>query len=272
MASCCRLALVCLVWSAAISVDAGRLRNRTRALVPAGIGDLSEVERQAISALNVAYQGDASREDYDGYDVDDNETSMQEIENATGRRKDGMYGELLPEGVTKMLRAVGATTGMKYYDLGSGTGKTVTLAWLMGLNAIGVELSETRCGAACAALERLPHDPVVLDGSMPPPKLQFINANLEHVDFMDADIVFINSVLFSKRTMEVVARSARGMRPGTHVVSRNGIPGSGFKDHGKIELQCSWWLAVPYTIQTVENHSFTQFANRGHPSVCQKSR
>merc|ERR1711933_233164 len=65
------------------------------------------------------------------------------------------YGEVLPEGILKILWRLGAKPGDHFYDLGCGPGKMVALAWMLGLRATGVELSRARWEASCYALEGL---------------------------------------------------------------------------------------------------------------------
>merc|ERR1719235_413425 len=103
-----------------------------------------------------------------------------------------------------MFHTLGVKPGAKYVDIGSGTGKTPALAWLLGYDATGVELSKTRYNAACKALEDLPSVPIRPpdddcdpDFSNCEPDLRFYLDDIMNIDFSDADIVFANSVLMS---------------------------------------------------------------------------
>merc|ERR1719321_2077011 len=99
-----------------------------------------------------------------------------------------------------MLHHVGAKAGQRYYDLGSGMGKTTALAWLMGLDATGVELATPRWQTSCAALGRLRALRNSSNSSLP--GLRYIHASFTEIDFSDADIVFTDSMMFTPEMLE----------------------------------------------------------------------
>merc|ERR1712072_746911 len=100
-------------------------------------------------------------------------------------------------------------------------GKLVVLAWLLGFKAIGVELVRERYDASrrilSAALGRR------VAGSWEDTAdegMQFIHGDLCLVDFSDADIVFANSVMYTKDLMNTIALTAeKKMRPGAKLVT-----------------------------------------------------
>jgi len=95
----------------------------------------------ALAALRAAYGGDVVRRTR-GFAA--RSQAAEEVQRAVGSARPATYGEVLPETVAAMLHRLGARAGQRYYDLGSGTGKTAALAWLLGLDATGVELVSAR--------------------------------------------------------------------------------------------------------------------------------
>jgi SAM-dependent methyltransferase len=159
------------------------------------------------------------------------------------------YGELLPTTVAYMLALAGARPGQRYYDLGSGTGKTVYLAGLLGLNATGVELVPNRTRVACDALGR-----PVKTGHFEKGSMNFVTGSFLAVDFSDADVVFTDSVMFSDDLKEGLARIARRMKPGAKVISFNGLPSPGFSTQKESFVgPTSWSPSTTWTIQTVDS-------------------
>mmetsp|Transcript_106422 Transcript_106422/g.332773 ORF Transcript_106422/g.332773 Transcript_106422/m.332773 type:complete len:154 (+) Transcript_106422:75-536(+) len=129
-------------------------------LVPP-VGDKgSEDVRVALAILDGAYGGRSLQTDKTISD----DAAMEQLLQFSGRDRMGDvelffnpvgYGELAPLAWCQLLREVGAKAGLKVYDLGSGNGKLVLLSWLLGLEAVGVELIRERAEEARAALGRL---------------------------------------------------------------------------------------------------------------------
>ena len=63
---------------------------------------------------------------------------------AVGSRNAGMYGEITPFSLVQMFSALDFKPGLRFYDIGSGTGKLVALAALLGYHATGVEIVKDR--------------------------------------------------------------------------------------------------------------------------------
>lgn len=176
-----------------------------------------------------------------------------EMSRATGEPLAAYYGEIQPAAALEMFKRTGMQAGQRFYDLGSGFGKTVVLAWLLGINATGVELVEERWRASCELLRRAREKGV----SGPRGGARFEQASFLDMDFSDADLVFVNSVMFSSKTLEDLAGVARGLRPGTRVVaSHKGLPGPGFQQIGTLHGGVSWSdTDSTWAIQTVTGNS-----------------
>lgn len=224
-------------------------------IMPEWMESAAEWERDAVLGLREAYGVDTDEEHYDGYEPDDDEKAKEEIpkDEAHGDQA-GTYGELRPRGILEMFRTVGAKPGAKYVDIGSGTGKTVALAWLMGLDATGVELSKTRYKAACESMMKLP-DPVrQSDGQV---DIRFLFDDIMNVDFSDADIVFANSVLMNNHTIEYIVRAAGQMKIGSKLVvySSTNVVSDNLKLETHFETSTTWFAIVKYNVHTVYRHA-----------------
>lgn len=152
------------------------------------------------------------------------------------------YGEMPPESVVRMFRALGARPGDRYWDLGAGTGKTVMLAWLLGLRAAGVELSGARWRSSCRALSTLRRDRGWGSGYrlLQDSNLQLIRANMFDVDFSDADIVLADSLMYSADTMQNITAHARSLRKGARIVTKQRVEDPGFRALPSLRLHESW--------------------------------
>jgi len=154
----------------------------------------------------------------------------------------GLYGEMLPSSVIGMLAGVNARPGMRYYDLGSGFGKTVVLAGLLGLQATGVELVDHRWDAACNALLRA-------QSSFRPGQVKMVHGSILEFDFSDADIVFTDSLAFSDSMMDSLSQAARRLRPGSRIITAVPLDRRWFKDTGKFVGPSSWLPDSEWIIQ-----------------------
>merc|ERR1719221_1543865 len=110
-----------------------------------------------------------------------------------------------------MLAAVGAKPGQRFYDLGSGTGKVAILAWLLGLDATGIELVEGCWKTSCEALDRLKNqlDTTCSKG------IRLLHADVLDVDFADADIIFSSNIVWPEELWTQVSHKALQMRAGS---------------------------------------------------------
>eukprot|EP00420_Gonyaulax_spinifera_P037276 CAMPEP_0197876476 /NCGR_PEP_ID=MMETSP1439-20131203/5434_1 /TAXON_ID=66791 /ORGANISM="Gonyaulax spinifera, Strain CCMP409" /LENGTH=258 /DNA_ID=CAMNT_0043495759 /DNA_START=96 /DNA_END=872 /DNA_ORIENTATION=+ len=169
-------------------------------------------DKPAVEALELAYGYDNFWHTPSGsYSIgeDDRDTIMKR--NNESEWKAGIYGEIKPEGIISMLRTVGAKPGMRFYDLGSGTGKFVAIArQVFGLHATGIELSNDRHHIACKAAGKLDKD---AGGS-----IRLVHGSFLDYDFSDADIIFSDNVEFSRSMNQQLAKLAGSMRKGATAV------------------------------------------------------
>jgi len=196
----------------------------------------------ALKVLNLMYRGGADCA-Y-GYwqmlsDLDRHAFAKAKVEGGTTSMS--MYGEVTPLSAGKMLRELGAMPGLRFYDVGSGGGKLVLLALLLGLRATGIELSSCRHRFACRALDRLRK-------MVPAADTLHLRADLIHgnfleasiIDFSKADIVFVNDVGFDNALMFELSNALRSLRSGARVATFRRLIGPGFKCVSIVAVNVSW--------------------------------
>ncbi len=108
-----------------------------------------------------------------------------------------------------------------YYDLGAGEGRSVALAWALGLRANGIELVSRRYNASCEAARRLEKEQAPGHSG----HLRLMHGSFTAIDFSDADLVFMDSVLWSDETMRGIATAAKALKKGARVCTFKKLEG-----------------------------------------------
>jgi len=208
------------------------------------IGDKNAAEvKEAVRTLNRVYEGCAFDSKYKMGDV---QKALKESAESFSSEYALVYGEISPFSLVTMFCTVCATSGQRFYDLGSGTGKAVVLAKLLGLNATGIEFFEDRWVVSCEAKDRLLSELTDSDG------IQFLHANVLDVDFSDADLVLCTDILWPADLRAGVANIARGMRRGSFLVTNEEIcDDPGFDLLTEIELATNWNATQTYVVHIV---------------------
>jgi hypothetical protein len=208
----------------------------------------------ALTSLEQIYSGHARHPHWKiGNDY---HAAVSEIKGVKDLPKDAvLYDEITPAALMQLLGHIDARPGQNFVDFGSGTGKTVFAAWLLGLNASGVELVRGRWKIACKIAQTAHH--LGYHMTEQGPGVSFIHDDFRHYDLSNADIVFINSARFSKGMMRMIADNATAqMRPGAKIISSGGLPGETFrKDESVFAATSSALLAGKWVIQTVKGHA-----------------
>jgi len=201
--------------------------------------EISGDDWRLVKLLDAAYGSHVSSPDdpasWEGY-------CMVESENDASNS--ALYGELLPAAFIWMIRHLGfAETSTHFFDLGSGTGKLVNLAGLLGLRATGIELEPERYRASCDARNSIFQKENRARRASGLPLLElpkFVQGSFLKYDFSSANLVFAASVVYSDAMMEALAVTARKMKPGAKLVSYKMFPEPGFRCLGQIGLHVSW--------------------------------
>jgi hypothetical protein len=207
----------------------------------------SQEASEVLKLLDLIYGGHSQ---HAFWKVTQYEKEAQEATKRSGQpSKSILYGEVQPDTLVQLLEHVGARPGQKYFDLGSGTGKTVIAAWLMGLDATGVELVGKRWNTACMSM--LQAKRLGFKKRKDGPGLAFLHNSFSDVDLSDADIIFVNSKTFSPEMMAGLAEKSQHLRVGAKIISTSGFPGEGFRLEGKVIGPTSSDRGAVWTIQTV---------------------
>mmetsp|Transcript_66183 Transcript_66183/g.145171 ORF Transcript_66183/g.145171 Transcript_66183/m.145171 type:complete len:252 (-) Transcript_66183:59-814(-) len=206
-----------------------------------------------LDQLDIIYEGQS-----------DNASWMSAIDDSTTNELLGLaassdltYGEILPEGFLSILQCVGARAGERFFDLGSGTGKTVVLASLHGLNSTGIEVAPSRWQTSCRGLQKMKSL-----GIRPLPT--FVRGSFANVDFKDANIIFMNSVTFPEELLEQVAKIAECLNPSAKIVTAKTLLGP-FEVIDTCLAKVSWsGSPFEYFVQQLQ-----QVQSAADPSMCE---
>mmetsp|Transcript_108346 Transcript_108346/g.288312 ORF Transcript_108346/g.288312 Transcript_108346/m.288312 type:complete len:382 (-) Transcript_108346:122-1267(-) len=243
---------------------------------PTGADRLAQEDRPLIGEVEAAYGGSHNlwqvQAGMCGQCVSSKDQKTIMLANNEKNWSAGIYGEITPDAFLDMMRKLGARHGQRFYDLGSGTGKTIAMAaHLFGMEATGIELSKDRHDVGCAALHALEQ----LRASASPKALEKGGAkNLQRLyltdnkigdagaaavaqaaasgsaelvrgsffdyDFSDADLVFVDSVEFTDDMMARIADLARSAKEGARIASWKALPAEGFEEVDTLKLRGTW--------------------------------
>lgn len=188
------------------------------------------------------------------------------LEEADGGPNGDVYGEINPEGVAQLLLQARVRPGETYVDLGSGLGKTVAVAWAMGLHGLGIEFSTERFALACGAAANLSsHAPTFGVSLGTTPRLQFARGSFTELDFSGADILFMDSQMFEQPLFDRIVDRARALRRGTRVISVYPLPGPEYRLLWTGSVPCSW-TKVLWTVQEKVSEAVPAAAGPMKPS------
>ena len=125
--------------------------------------------------------------------------------------------EICPELMIDSASAGGRT----FYDLGSGTGRCIFLVSLLYnfRNVVGVELLRGLHSESERILRRFREEEAPLLKAPFPTQISLVRASFLDHDWSDADVVFANSTCFNDAVMEMLAKKAEFLRPGSIVIT-----------------------------------------------------
>lgn len=154
--------------------------------------------------------------------VDGRALSLKGREESALQSKSFVYGEVVPDSFYELISDLNPEPGQVFYDLGSGTGKAVILAYLLFefSHVKGIELLDQLYDASIKVNTRFQRDFF--------PKLapQFGNRDMSlikgdflELDISDADIVFMNSTCYQDDLMEALEKKLECLHANTHIIS-----------------------------------------------------
>lgn len=250
--------------------------ERLKAKCPEGVEDAGPFRRlvgkssdhgSMIELVSALYQERSS-----SFLPQDIRRDKAEVETACGNDKASGYGEIQLGDFIDMLNNAGAHAGQQFWDLGSGLGKLVLTAGLLGMDATGVEIVNQRYQQACEAIQQAEVQGIGDDHG----SIKFLHGSFYDIDFSDADILFINSVLFSDEMMKVIAQKARSLKHGARIISYLGLPDAGdkssigtwFKRGKSVTLKATWVSGAPFkTYMVVDNDRGKEKARQTLPGA-----
>lgn len=153
------------------------------------------------------------------------------------------YGEITYEGFLKMLALAKPKKNEIFYDLGSGTGKAVILASILGnfSKLTGIEIIEDLWQESNKILNHyqkkiVPH----LLPQKKDQKISFLKNDFNKIDFSDADIIFLNSTHLKYEINPIFLRKLSQLKKGTKLLTN------------------SQWIDFPlFSVSHIGRHLFT---------------
>lgn len=178
-------------------------------------------------------------EGINGFDI-----SFDSRSHAPAEEDDSLtYGEVTLAAIEQMLTALPSRKGV-FYDLGSGTGKAVLAAALVGdfTSLTGVELlPELFAAAELARRKFIVATEPFCTNQRTQPDINFILGDLVAIDYSDADVVFIPSTCYSETLMSMIRRRATMLRAGAILITvSQTLQSSAFELYTSLEVPMSW--------------------------------
>jgi len=132
-----------------------------------------------------------------------------------------------------------------------------------GLNATGVELSHFRWDASRQAIAHLCNSHAEEMPESATGSLSYVHGSIFDLNFTDADLVFISSLMFSRRMIAKIAETARWLKVGSRIVSHYALPGPEFRELEEFQAATTWNLDKVWKMQEVVRNPET---NESRPS------
>ena len=146
--------------------------------------------------------------DIDGYQI-----SKDALKKSSYSYWGYVYGEIVYEGFSKLLRRANPTPGEVFYDFGSGVGGAVILASILyDFSALyGIEILEDLHKTAQKVLTR--YTPRLNQ------KIEFIKGDYRTYDFSNADLIFINATMMEYEFTNPFYEKLETLKPGTRILT-----------------------------------------------------
>ncbi len=160
------------------------------------------------------------------------------------------YGEILPQGLNKLLKHIHLTKQDIFFDLGSGVGRVSAQVFLQTnvQESHGIEyLSELHQQAYTAAQRIQTELPVFYESNR---KLNFILGDFLRVPFTQATVVLINATCFPPTLLRALAQRINQMPQLHTVICLRPLPQLTLAFTKAIRIECSWDSALCYLYTT----------------------
>lgn len=154
--------------------------------------------------------------------VDGRSLSLRGREEMELKSKSYVYGEVVPDSFYEYIKELNPEPGQVFYDLGSGTGKAVILAYLLFefKKCIGIELVDTLYDASVETLKKFETEikPGIAN-ELDDREISLVKGDILKADLSDADIIFMNSTCFQEDLMNALDEKLESVRPNAHIIS-----------------------------------------------------
>jgi tRNA G46 methylase TrmB len=141
-----------------------------------------------------------------------------------------IYGEITQKGVESLNKFITSKVedleNLNFYDIGSGNGRLILHMSLISnfKKFIGIELDRIRYLYSLSLKEQINTQENVT----------FINSDAKYLDLLDADVVFMNDVLFENQDIESIISK---LKHGSHLIS---IEPNSLAAIDEVTLDVSW--------------------------------
>lgn len=141
-----------------------------------------------------------------------------------------IYGEITNKGVESLKKFVTSkvenTENLTFYDIGSGNGRLVLHMSLISnfKKFVGIELDRIRYLYSLFLKKQINNQE----------NITFINGDAKHIDLSDADVVFMNDVLFENQDIELIISK---LKRNCHLIS---IESNSLSPIDEVTLDVSW--------------------------------
>jgi hypothetical protein len=135
-----------------------------------------------------------------------------------------VYGEITPAAFYAFISKANPKPGEIFFDLGSGAGKAVILAYLAFdfAESNGIELVNSLYDASVVLKETLPQLNIMKDelDDLKNKSISFLNGSVTEISCQHADIIYMNCTTWSEDTLDVLFnKQFSQLRPGTRILS-----------------------------------------------------
>ncbi len=138
-----------------------------------------------------------------------------------------------------------------FWDLGCGTGKGLITAALSDRFAAvyGVELLKSLAEAGVRAVEA--YHKLAGERSLPDPAMRVWEGDLEKVDWVKGDVVYMASVYFPAELLKRISAAGRGMKKGAKIVTLKMLPDTegAFRLENVYRVKMTWGLCDVFVIE-----------------------
>lgn len=160
-------------------------------------------------------------------------------------------GEILYDGMNKLLSAITLTEEDIFVDLGSGAGKAVAQVFLKSpvKEALGIEILPALHQRAAKAAQRIHHD--LPDFFLPDRKLGFLSGSIFEISLSGTTVALANSVCFTQHMLRELGRIIDDTASIHTVLTMRPIPVLQRLPFQRVmRIECSWDTALCYVYST----------------------